>query len=173
MWKQFALRLCIGGVALSALAAGARAQDEADLSGAMNHALEQGCLKSLGKGAVKAEVEMTDSRPPHGAAGLSVTTSSGGCVISAAKGDGAQLRAALLQSLDARGHTLTPFGVYQPYTSGQWTRVQETYCFRSRGTVYLATLSSSSTQTDRPFEVSIMKDSKGIAAAKGLCQTKA
>ncbi|ESQ79961.1 hypothetical protein [Asticcacaulis sp. YBE204] len=172
MWKQFTVRLCIGGIALSALASSAQAQPDADLNGAMNHALEQGCLKSLSKGAVKAEAEMTDSRPPHGDIGLSVTTSNGGCTISAAKGDGAQLRAALLQSLDARGYKLSPFGVYHPYTSGEWTRVQETYCFRSRGAVYLATLSSSTTQ-DRPFEVSIMRDSKGIAAAKGLCQTKA
>jgi hypothetical protein len=94
----------------------------------------------------------------------------GGCYIKAARGDGAQLRAAVLATLAEAGLRTEPFQDYAPVVDrGDWVFLQESHCFRMYDAVYIVLISSSTRGRRTPLQVTMFRDHEDLAAGKGLC----
>jgi len=94
----------------------------------------------------------------------------GGCYLRVERGDGAQLRDTVINTLSAAGLRTEPFADYEPFLKGRdWAYIQESHCFRMYDIVYI-TLISSSTTARTPLQVTMFRDREGEAAKKGLCQ---
>jgi hypothetical protein len=174
------LAVAVAGVAFHAMAAPSPSPFGTAESG-VAFAVENGCLTWLREGGKvedyvgrHARTLKAAGKPVqkiYGSGHVTVREDGlGGCYIRAERGDGAKLRDTVINTLASAGMRTEPFADYAPHMrSRDWSYIQESHCFRMYGKVYIALISSSANQTRTPLQVTILRDTAGEAAAKGLC----
>ncbi len=176
------LAVAAAGVAFHAIAAPAPSPF-ASAQDATAFAVENGCLAWLREGGKiedyvgsRARTMQEAGMPVQKIYGRGRVTvredGHGGCHVRAERGDGAKLRDTVINSLASAGMRTEAFADYAPHLKGRdWSFVQESHCFRMYGKVYVVLISSSANRTRTPLQVTILPDSDGAAANKGLCLT--
>ncbi|MBP2157536.1 MULTISPECIES: hypothetical protein [Asticcacaulis] len=168
------------GIAFHALAAPAPSPFGSAESG-VAFAVENGCLTWLREGGRvedyvgrRARTMQEAGKPVqkiYGGGRVTVREDeSSGCYVRAERGEGAKLRDTVINTLASAGMRTEAFADYAPHLKGRdWSFVQESHCFRMYGKVYVALISSSANRTRTPLQVTILPDTDGTAAKRGLC----